>query len=375
MSKKSTYRFDVLDSFRGLCAIFVVVYHLKVTSGFSEYDFFRGSSLFVEFFFVLSGFVLTHGYAYRSNLGFKNFIISRAFRLFPLHIALLAVFISFEICKWLMISQFNLNMNNPAFTQDYSPEHIVPNMLLIHAWFDSLNPLSFNTPSWSISIEFYMYVFLFLTLLVAIRNRWLLWLIISAVAYTSLWHDIQILTPEALRGLSCFFAGALCYLIFKTKSFHKIKLRTYPATFLEIATLITVFYVVQSDIPNKSIIASLTFLVAILIFVRQEGYLSEILQVNVLNWLGKLSYSVYMVHGAVIYVATSLVVIINKLLDKDFSSTVGNERFFDFGGTLENNLFIVSILGIVVACSWCTYRLIELPGQKLGKTLITNNSK
>ncbi len=46
-------RFEVLDSFRGLSAIFVVIFHMHYAGSITELSFFRGSSLFVEFFFVL----------------------------------------------------------------------------------------------------------------------------------------------------------------------------------------------------------------------------------------------------------------------------------------------------------------------------------
>lgn len=92
-------RFLVLDSFRGLSALCVVVFHLHIVGSFAEIDFFRGSSLFIEFFFVLSGFVLTHGYAFKNNISFRQFAIMRTFRLFPLHIFMLMVFIIFEFGK------------------------------------------------------------------------------------------------------------------------------------------------------------------------------------------------------------------------------------------------------------------------------------
>jgi hypothetical protein len=45
-----TQRFNVLDSFRGLSALFVIVFHMYYVDSLTELIFFRGSSLFVEFF-------------------------------------------------------------------------------------------------------------------------------------------------------------------------------------------------------------------------------------------------------------------------------------------------------------------------------------
>ena len=44
-------RFVVLDSFRGVCAVAVVLFHTQILLSFSELGFFRHADLFVEFFF------------------------------------------------------------------------------------------------------------------------------------------------------------------------------------------------------------------------------------------------------------------------------------------------------------------------------------
>ena len=96
-------RFIVLDSFRGICAVCVVMYHLHWVASLAEIDFFRGSGIFVEFFFVLSGFVLAHGYGFRESLNFKEFVRSRFFRLYPLHLFMLLVFVALEFGKWVVM--------------------------------------------------------------------------------------------------------------------------------------------------------------------------------------------------------------------------------------------------------------------------------
>lgn len=72
-------RFYSLDSFRGICAIAVVMTHMHLIGSITELAFFKGSAVFVEFFFVLSGFVMTHSYGFKNDLDFRSFFISRFF--------------------------------------------------------------------------------------------------------------------------------------------------------------------------------------------------------------------------------------------------------------------------------------------------------
>ena len=55
--------FRVLDSWRGIAALLVALFHLDIYSALYSLDFTRNAFLFVDFFFVLSGFVITHSYA------------------------------------------------------------------------------------------------------------------------------------------------------------------------------------------------------------------------------------------------------------------------------------------------------------------------
>lgn len=73
----------MLDGLRGVAALIVVVYH-AVGPGFHVTLFSRGY-LAVDFFFMLSGFVLSHAYDHRfdAGLGWVSFIILRFRRLWP----------------------------------------------------------------------------------------------------------------------------------------------------------------------------------------------------------------------------------------------------------------------------------------------------
>lgn len=157
-------RFEALDGFRGMCAVFVMIFHMHIIESITELSFFRHSYIFVDFFFALSGFVLTHSYLKKDNLKFKTFFVSRFFRIYPLHAAMLVVMISFEIVKYFGEIKFGFSFNSPAFSQPNSIVDILPNALLLQSWTQFTDELSFNYPSWSISIEFYTYFIFFATI-------------------------------------------------------------------------------------------------------------------------------------------------------------------------------------------------------------------
>lgn len=362
-------RFEVLDSFRGLCALFVVMYHLHITNSISEIAFFRGSSIFVEFFFVLSGFVLAHGYAFRDNLSFRNFMGTRFFRLYPLHLFMLLVFVFLELGKWGALEFFGIAFNNAAFSEDYAVESILPNLLLLHAWTPYTNPLSFNTPSWSISIEFYTYLLLYLSLLLAYRVRLLLWCLLPIAMFYLMTTGSELLVPAVMRGLSGFFGGVVCYLAYR-RYFSSIKLPRWFASLIESILVLLVIAVVQSGMEHRSLWATLLFFLVVVWFSLEQGWLSKLLKHGSLQLLGRWSYSIYMTHAAVIYLFTSAFLLIQKLTGERLMSVLNGVRFFDVGDTLAASLLMVLMIASVLLCSAFTFHYIELTGQRLGKGLM-----
>ena len=161
-----TTRFEVLDALRGLCAILVVFFHLPVSSHFHALPLTRHGYLFVDFFFVLSGFVIAH--AYRERIGSigdaGRFLVRRVGRVWPLHLAILAAFVVLELCRlWFRFDAV------PPFTGDRAPEYLITNVMLVQA-FGIHDHLTWNGPAWSISVEMGCYVLFALMLLAAPRR-------------------------------------------------------------------------------------------------------------------------------------------------------------------------------------------------------------
>lgn len=93
-------RYETLDALRGVAALGVVVFHLgqvKLAPALVPHGY-----LAVDFFFVLSGFVVAHAYeeALRGPLSLGSFALRRAIRLYPLAILGAVAGFALLILKW-----------------------------------------------------------------------------------------------------------------------------------------------------------------------------------------------------------------------------------------------------------------------------------
>ncbi len=312
-------RFTTLDSWRGICAITVALFHFPLEGALQSAPIIRNGWLFVDFFFVLSGFVLATVYEGRiANIPDTiEFVIRRFGRLWPLHVVMLGAFIAVAI-----------------FQQDFSGERhsidaIFTNIALIHG-LGMHSDITWNGPSWSISIEFALYViFAFILLSFRNKNYYLAPIILGFSTLMYIGHGRIDYTYDfgIFRGLFGFFTGCLI---------SRIKPRKF-GTALEFIAVAFVIAFVSSG--KFQIVAPIIFGTAIYVFSRSDGIISNALNIRPLVAVGKWSYSIYMVHAAVIAAMVML-----KIDKYPFSPIV--------------------FIAITIALSSVTYRVIEGPGQR-----------
>src|ERR1700761_6810746 len=158
--------FKVLDSWRGIAALLVSLFHLNLYSVIYPLDFVRNAYLFVDFFFVLSGFVITYSYGDRlKTLGdLGTFAIKRFGRLWPLHVVVLLAFVAVESAKAVLAAR-GTSFYLPPFTRANTLATIPVNLVFGQS-FGLVQHLTWNAPSWSICAEFWTYL-VFATVLVA----------------------------------------------------------------------------------------------------------------------------------------------------------------------------------------------------------------
>jgi len=373
--------FRTLDSWRGVAALLVALFHLNVYSALYSLDFVRNGYLFVDFFFVLSGFVVTHSYAHRlgtlEELG--AFAIKRLGRLWPLHVVVLLAFVIVESGKALMAAR-GASFFIPPFTGPNSLDTIAMNLVFAQS-IGIVPHLTWNPPSWSISAEFWTYLIFAAALFIATTWLWRIRFAAGILVATLLVGSVAILLLFAQHGIDAtydlglarclygFLVGYLTYRLWQAVSHVKIR-----AGLLEPVALVAVFiFVSLVGRSGCSFFAPLVFAVFVLVFAFESGPISRLISNRGNQWLGRISYSIYMWQAFIIFnFVDRPVSIIEKMTGRlltttDTSSALGSEaaKLIVLGGHLVPILVTLFYLAVLIAVAGVSYYLIEKPGQQL----------
>jgi peptidoglycan/LPS O-acetylase OafA/YrhL len=217
--KQATSTTRHLDGLRIIAACAVVVLHYSDyvkdrPAGRFMVDHTWHFNLFVDLFFVVSGFVIARQYLDRVGEAASTgrFLWRRIARIYPLHLATLAFYVAIALALHSGVG----TTDNPA---RYPFSDLPAQLLLLHA-FDG-ERLTFNFPSWSLSAEMFCYLLFPLIAAVATRRKALIVALVvlpalanslyAELAGTAPWAD-WINKGGAFRALPGFNLGVACYL-------------------------------------------------------------------------------------------------------------------------------------------------------------------
>jgi peptidoglycan/LPS O-acetylase OafA/YrhL len=363
-------RFEVLDSWRGICALLVAMFHFPLAGIISQNDFVRGAFLFVDFFFVLSGFVFAHAYGARlaKGQGLSTFLFNRVGRLVPLHLFMLLVLVCLELVRWKFQG---LGNGQAMFSGRNTLDAILPNMLMIHG-LGTMDQLTWNTPSWSISTELYAYA-MFGCLLVLFKSKAHIatTLVILACAVFFSQHAFTSIDMTYDYGLfRCLYGFATGILVQRIFAFlysmpQGVPLPVQSITMIElIIVALVALFVSTNNSDLFSFFAPLVFGAAVLVFAREGGLISKLLKLRTLVYIGTISYSIYLTHLTVQGTLYALA----RYAHHQFNwgdlvklEIVGSRAFVYT--PLENLMLVSLMLGLTIALSSLTYRVIEKPSR------------
>lgn len=372
-----------LDSWRGIAALMVALYHFQTTSVVFQSALFRNAWLFVDFFFVLSGFVIAANYRDRLAEGFGavKFLLLRLGRLYPLHVVMLFGFVATELALYLAASGMKLGSGREYFTGQTAPIGILTNLLLIQG-LGIHNGLTWNGVAWSISTEMWAYVvFAVLATRFAKSLDSAMWLIIAVMFVYCL---IEKLLPpgsgrfmEFARCLYGFCVGVLLHKAFlavdRAGTVDRMSIGRITAIEAVALVLAVVFVIVARELPTHAL-APMAFAPAVLVYAFDRGRISRLLQARSLVFMGTLSYSIYLIHP---FVQTRILLPIGLAVQKVtglplLSVDQRPGGTFIWGASELQSLILTGMMAaVVIACAWMTYRLIEAPGRDMMRRAVS----
>jgi peptidoglycan/LPS O-acetylase OafA/YrhL len=351
-----------------VCACFVVLFHFHGWGPLYTSSFVRDSYLFVDFFFVLSGFVIAWNYGGRLSSWpeMKRFLILRLGRVYPLHLFMLVCFLAYETARSIFA------LHHPGVSATFSgitdPSAILSNLLLVQS-LHVHDVLTWNVPSWSISTEYWTYfVFAAVSLCFGLRNAMLMAVAVLApllIARVSTTGMNVTYDWGLVRCIFGFALGVACARIYRRWPTVMHEGNRAQMTALELlVVLAVVLFVCAAGMTPLSILAPFLFAAAVLVFAAEGGWVSSLFRSRALRWLGMVSYSIYMTHYFLVVIVPTF---FKHALRHDYTAMMpipGEQPVEVFGrNDLEGTLFYLAVLGLTLVVSGFTYRWIERPGR------------
>jgi peptidoglycan/LPS O-acetylase OafA/YrhL len=365
-------RFRALDGWRGVCALLVALHHIEIHGWIYWQPLVRNGWLFVDFFFVLSGFVIAHSYGDRLGTGerIRDFVIRRLGRLWPLHLVMLCAMIVLELSHWVLLHTHPIAGEHAAFVADRSPFAILTNLFLVQA-LGMHDFETWNGPAWSISCEFYTYLVFAAVCFFTVSRR-------MRIVFSSLFALLGLLVLARFsdygmretfhwaifRCFFGFFAGVLTYEAWRAGAWRWFAGKT-P---MEVGALavVALFLTIAPGHAALEYLATPLFALAVLVFANESGEVSRLLTTRPLAALGRWSYSIYLVHTFVIASLFSVLHVLEMKLDARWLVHLPDGRaIIEMGSTVANDMMMLAFVLSAVMLSAVTYRFVELPGRAL----------
>lgn len=265
----------------------------------------------VDMFFILSGYVISLNYYQalkEKRLSYHSYLISRIARIFPAHIFIMLASLTFILAyyglgfwgeenNWRSLFPFNKSYSSWGFVDFFKT------LFLVQSW-GIPTQMGWNTVAWSVSCELFAYllfpVFIKLSSLFS-KHRVLLILsaiVIYLLGLAALLFSLNkygINHTGIVRVSFGFYMGVVIYLLSKdlpSKALDKpySKIAYFGSIIVLLLCFLSAYYFV-------SFVWLIPAFAILLYFLVTKKVASPLLSSRVFVYLGKISYSFYLVHG------------------------------------------------------------------------------
>lgn len=278
---KKYYGIEIL---RFISALSVVFFHYKTIftlssdpPGYNIFSYLYNYGFYgVQIFFIISGFVFAHVYLQKKNfVTAKKFFINRFARLYPLHLLTVLLFLLYFLIDQNFIQSY-FNSSSERYLDIY---HFFLNIFFIHSWGFEKGP-SFNTPSWSISVEIAVYLSFFIILNYLNKYKTLLASVIVFILF--IFYKVDFLHFKYSQYVFLFYLGV---------TINLLNIEKKKNLFLLLSLFLLFFSFYGSNF--KILLFSPSILILVIIF---DVYIKEFKFKHLLSILGNSTYSIYLLH-------------------------------------------------------------------------------
>ena len=344
-----------LTALRGIAAMAVVLQHYSATaavwSGKNIPSLAPHGYMAVDFFFVLSGFIMAYTYAApfaaRGMAAYPDFILRRIARVWPLQVATVLILVAVGFAYRAGTGEWTL------FRSDAIVFDALANIFMLQGWGIGAN---LNGPSGTVSQELGAYVAFPLLLWLAMHRRPAVAALAGAVAVAALVGEaVQVprlglhsreLGVMIVRCFAEFTLGLLAYRLYRAGALRWIGGDAATAGFSAAAAAALL---AGYDLP-----AALLFVPIVLAFAYNAGWPARWAATPVPYFLGVISYSLYLIHSPI-----------------RFAQFGWLETHFPGPASSATALLVAGLLALTpIPVAWLSYRLFEGPGRDAFRFLL-----
>lgn len=291
-------RIDILDGVRFFAAIIVVGFHFFYSgiysgkiAGAQYVDGLSGLMMYgylgVEFFFLVSGYVIIRSAERHS---FSDFMAGRMLRLYP----------AFWICVLitaLFVSFFGEGALKVGFEQVLANLTMFPK-LLGYEYVDGVY--------WTLLYELKFYFFVGLALLLGLRRHMRAFIVTWSllIGFCDFVLDVH---PPFLSGYYAYFAAGACFFVCQQRispaGFLALSVVCLSACLFSVANAISIFSVRTSEF-SVSVVLAVILVMLIFFFALMAGLIQKF-RWSYLRLLGGISYPLYLLHAHIGFAAVS----------------------------------------------------------------------
>lgn len=289
-----------LTSFRFVTAFVVFLFHCKIHFGYNFGvklidKFLNNGAVFMTGFFVLSGYIMCYVYLnndFRKKSEIFNFYLKRFARIYPIYFVATIVYFIFVTPK------------TPYSGGDWI-RIVVNDLFAVQAFFPNMFQLGINGGTWSISVEAFFYFLFPLILILFSKKPRILFLTGMAISLIitvniigesySTRNNIKTYYSNPIMRVNEFMIGISFYLLSLKGAFNKMPKILKSSSFVFL--LIFGLTVLEQSEPRYSYMGLHFFIVplfGLLIFNFHNMKYGPMKNSQIINYLGKISYSFYM---------------------------------------------------------------------------------